>query len=127
MRYLDFRAATLSLLLPFFLLACGAREGAKPGISKRGAIAYKVRGTVRSLALPLQNPPMLAIEHEAIPGYVDVFGEISTMPSMTMEFPYARSLSLTGIEVGDAIEFTFVVDDSRVPPFEITALRELAP
>ena len=126
MRYQDFRV--LPRLLPLVLLfACGGKAPDSPPAqaSKRPVKSYTVRGTVHALPQPLQRPPMLSISHDEIPGYVDSLGEVTTMLPMTMEFPYARDVSLDGIAPGDQVEFTFVVDDRRMPPIEITRLQEL--
>jgi len=85
---------------------------------------YTVRGAVENLA-EARGAPVALIHHEAIPDFVDGYGEKRTMHSMAMAFGIASGVSLAGIAVGDKVEVTFVVDRDRYPSFQITAVREL--
>ena len=85
---------------------------------------YTVRGAVENLT-EARGEPVALIHHEAIPDFVDGYGEKRTMHSMAMAFGIDRGVSRDGIAVGDKVEVTFVVDRERYPSFHITALREL--
>jgi Cu/Ag efflux protein CusF len=100
------------------LLAASACRGDAPGER------YTVRGAVENLT-EAQGQPVALIHHEAIPDFVDGYGEKRTMMSMAMAFGIERGVSLDGIAVGDKVEVTFAVDRERYPSFHITALREL--
>jgi Cu/Ag efflux protein CusF len=100
------------------VLAVSACQGDAPGAR------YTVRGAVENLT-QARGAPVALIHHEAIPDFVDGYGEKRTMRSMAMAFGIERGVSLDGIAVGDKVEVTFVVDRERYPSFHITALREL--
>lgn len=87
---------------------------------------YTVRGAIENLA-ESRGKPVALIHHEAIPDFVDGYGEQRTMHSMAMAFGLEPGVSLEGAAVGDKVEVTFVVDRERYPSFHISALRKLAP
>lgn len=86
---------------------------------------YTVRGRV--VMLPEAGKPMsdLQIHHEAIDTLVNPNGTVG-MPAMIMPFPVAKGVSLDGLAVGDAVEFTFA---HWTKPghrgYEVTAIRKL--
>jgi Copper binding periplasmic protein CusF len=100
------------------VLAASACRGDAP------AARYTVRGAVENLT-EARGEPVALIRHEAIPDFVDGYGEKRTMHSMAMAFGIDRAVSLAGIAVGDQVEVTFLVDRERYPSFHVTALREL--
>ena len=109
--------AALAAALLCILVASACRGDASEG-------RYTVRGAVENLT-EARGAPVALIHHEAIPDFVDGYGEKRTMHSMAMAFGVASGVSLDGIAVGDKVEVTFVVDRERYPTFQITAVREL--
>jgi Cu/Ag efflux protein CusF len=91
----------------------------------QSARSYTVRGVVRQLPDPADPSAQLLIRHEAVPDFVDVDGQQTGMPAMTMPFTPPADLSLEGIEIGDSVELTFTVDWNASPAMELTALRKL--
>jgi len=87
---------------------------------------YTVRGAIENLA-ESRGEPVALIHHEAIPDFVDGYGEKRTMDSMAMAFGLEPGVSTAGTAVGDKVEVDFVVDRERYPTFHISALRKLAP
>ena len=87
---------------------------------------YTVRGAIENLA-ESKGKPVVLIHHEAIPDFVDGYGEKRTMHSMAMAFGLEPGVSTEGVAVGDKVEVTFVVDRERYPTFHISSLRKLAP
>ena len=94
-----------------------------------------VRGEITSLPDGSPNGGDMKIHHTHIPDFRRDDGEIpvtpdgiSGMKSMTMGFPAAEGVSLDGFEVGDKIEFTFVVNWSGGrAAWEITEISKLDP
>jgi hypothetical protein len=85
---------------------------------------YTVRGAIENLT-EAKGEPVALIHHEAIPDFVDGYGQKRTMHSMAMAFGIESGVSLAGIAVGDKVEVTFVVDRERYPSFQVTTWREL--
>jgi len=122
-------ATTLLLLVaalaPLLLAACGGgdrtNDNADPGQS------YTVRGEV--VALPGGGGPTdhLRIRHESIPSFVGFDGNVVGMASMTMPFPTADDVDLSGLAPGDKIEFTLVVRWEGSPGYQITEIHKLPP
>jgi hypothetical protein len=83
-----------------------------------------VRGEVTRL--PSAAEPALFVRHEAIPGFVDMDGEVVAMESMTMPFPLAAGVALAGIAPGDRVRFTLEVEWEGDPPYRITRVEKLA-
>lgn len=103
----------------------GALLGA--GCGKDEALPrYTVRGAIENLA-ESKGKPVALIHHEAIPDFVDGYGEKRTMHSMAMAFGLEPGVAMEGVAVGDKVEVTFVVDRERYPTFHISAVRKLAP
>lgn len=111
------RGAALAVVLASLLAMAACKEEAS-------LARYTVRGAVANLT-EAQGKPVALIHHEAIPDFVDGYGEKRTMHSMAMAFGVAEGVSLDGVAVGDKLELTFVVDRERYPTFQITSLREL--
>jgi Cu/Ag efflux protein CusF len=112
-----------ALLIVTAIWAC-ALLGA--GCGKGEAPRYTVRGAIENLA-ESKGKPVALIHHEAIPDFVDGYGEKRTMHSMSMAFGLEPGVSLEGVQVGDKVEVTFVVDRERYPTFHISSLRKLPP
>jgi len=109
-------------LLPLLLVAgCAGRgdEGEGEPVVQR----YEVRGEVTRL--PSTGADALYVRHEAIPGFVDMDGEVVGMESMAMPFPLAEEVALDGVEVGDKVRFTLEVEWEGDPPYRITRIEEL--
>lgn len=107
------------------LLSC-RREGAPAATTRPEPDAvYTVRG--RIVMLPERDKPLsdLQIHHEPIETLVNPNGTVG-MPAMIMPFPVAKGVSLEGLAVGDAVEFTFAhwtQPGSR--GYEVTAITRL--
>jgi Cu/Ag efflux protein CusF len=85
---------------------------------------YDVRGEIVRLPAAGAPAPELSIRHEAIPDFKDKSGAPVGMSSMVMPFPVAKDVSLAGLEPGDKIRFTFLMDWER-NAFVIESLEEL--
>lgn len=99
-------------LLSAFALAASASRFALGSLPSRGsARSYTTRGTIKAIA-----PDRLSakIAHEEIPGF---------MKAMTMPFVTTPAL-LTGITVGDRVNFTFEMKESG--DLVVTALSKLS-
>ena len=110
----------LALLASSVLLGCGRKE-AKPEAPTLHT--YELRGVVSRLPDPADT--QIWIHHEAMPDFVDIFGEISGMEAMTMPFTPAPNLSLEGIEMGSKVSFRLEVDWQSAVPARITAIAVL--
>ncbi|MEM6459154.1 MAG: copper-binding protein [Planctomycetota bacterium] len=90
------------------LAACGETETQAPGVEPI-VNTYVTRGVVAQLPDAADATTALMIRHEAIPEFVGRSGEVEPMDTMTMQFPPADGLDLTGLSVGDKVAATFVV------------------
>jgi hypothetical protein len=113
----------------FPLLAVLAVAVASPGCGKKKSTskerrAYTVRGEVAKLPTP--NGGDIYIHHEAIPDFVNAFGEKSGMKSMSMGFA-VEAVPVEGVAVGDKVEVGFVTDWELEPALRLTALTKLPP
>ncbi|MFA7237973.1 MAG: copper-binding protein [Phycisphaeraceae bacterium] len=98
-------------------------EAASKGASAR---SYTVRGEIVQLPGAGSVDSQMLIRHEAIPDFVDDQGKVVGMMSMTMPFPVATGVSLEGLKVGDAIQFTFELDWKAKVPYQIVKIEKLA-
>lgn len=115
----------LRCLLLLSLVAPACSRGVQPGDPETPAVqSYEVRGEVTRL--PSAAEPALYVRHEAVPGFVDMDGEVVGMDSMTMPFPLAEGVALEGIAPGDRVRFTLEVEWEGDPPYRITRIEELA-
>lgn len=112
------------LALPFLVAPLAACSGSEE--EERGEVVvqrYEVQGEVTRLPSP--GAEALYVRHEAIPGFVDMDGDVVGMESMAMPFPLAEGVALDGVEVGDKVEFTLEVEWEGDPPYRITRVEEL--
>ncbi|HUH02016.1 MAG TPA: hypothetical protein VML75_08460 [Kofleriaceae bacterium] len=86
--------------------------------------AYTVRGEVAKLPPPRGTE--IYIHHEAMPEFVNAFGEASGMHSMSMGFAL-QDVSIEGLAVGDKVEIGFVTDWDHKPALRLTKLTRLPP
>lgn len=86
--------------------------------------SYHVRGRIEDLPDPARPASGLAIHHEEIKNFARKDGTLG-MSSMTMDFPYAKSVSLAGLAIGDKIEFTLEVNWAGFPMFQVTTIAKL--
>lgn len=110
--------------------AGGAGEAAAGGTGAAAsptARTYTVRAQVTRLPEPGQAPVSLWLRHEAIHDFVGRDGKVTGMDAMAMPFDLAEGVALDGIEAGDIVEFTLVVDWEAEDPVHVTAVRELPP
>lgn len=111
---------------PALALAAVLAAGVVVGCGQDALPRYTVRGAIENLA-ESKGKPVLLIHHEAIPDFVDGYGEKRTMHAMAMAFGLEPGVSIEGVAVGDKVEVTFVVDRDRYPTFHVASLRELPP
>ena len=83
-----------------------------------------VRGVVRQLPAPGGVP--FLVEHEAIPGFVDINGDPAPMDSMTMPFELADGSLLGDIAEGEKVVFDLEVDWNASPAIAVTRIERLA-
>ncbi len=77
------------------------------------------------LGLPEGPNGELLLRHEAIDGFADRDGKKVGMDPMSMPFPVAEGLSLSGLAVGDVVRATLEVDWQQRSPAKITAIEKL--
>jgi hypothetical protein len=113
----------LLIVLVASLVACSdpAAETPRPDptdpATYEGGQAYTVRGVIAQLPSDGPPPAELKIHHEHIPDFIGENGEIFVnnegipgMKAMVMAFPnLAPGIPLESLEVGDKIEFEFLV------------------
>lgn len=113
------RYAVLTALVT--LGACApSGEGPAEAISR-----YDVRGRVARAIDHTTSEPSIWIEHEAIPDFVGITGEVEGMDSMVMPFVVADDLDLSGLELGSKVRFELTVDWSAKVPGRITRIETL--
>ncbi len=128
------RVLTLLLVCLAMLATASCRESTRvapptPAFEQ----TYTVRGIIRSLKHPSRPNSELQIHHEEIPEFVNGAGQTAGMHAMTMPFPsLASEVSMSGVDVGDKVRFTFGVSwtqvqgtTRRIPAWSITAIEEL--
>jgi hypothetical protein len=133
------RTLALSLLLLLvgvgFGVGCAPEDASddaptQPGIdlSDPATRTYDVRGYVYLLPDPSRPSSEFRIDHEAIPDFVNIDGEVTGMKAMDMPFPRAPGVSIDGLEVGDPVAFTFAVnwESDGSYPWELIAIRKLS-
>jgi Copper binding periplasmic protein CusF len=122
--------------LPPALAFCLRRSAAAPlaalsllavccGGGETTARTYTVRGIVRQLPAPDDPSRQLLVLHAPIPDYVNSEGYETGMASMTMPFPVAPEVDLSGIAAGDAVELALRVDWEASPRMQLIAVRRL--
>ena len=114
------RTCLVLLALAGFLASC-SRQSALPPPDQ----VYTVRGIV--VGLPAADKPAseLTIRHEPIPAFMNREGRIVGMDSMEMPFTPARGVSLSGLAIGDTVEFTFEVRWKQSPFSQLTRIQKL--
>ena len=119
------RLAGIALVLTA-LAACGPGGGQNADREEAAsARTYQVRGVLRSLPDPATGGGQLQIRHEAIPDLVGTGGEVEGMAAMTMAFPVADEVDLTGFGAGDPVRFDLRVDWDAARPVAVTAIEKL--
>jgi Cu/Ag efflux protein CusF len=112
-----------SILLVFaaaILAACSSSP--EPG----GPVqSYDVHGVVAQL--PAGPGKEFMIQHDPIPDFVNAEGDTVGMNAMTMGFPPAEDLDLSGFTVGDSIRFTFEVRWGQPGPLRLTRIEHAGP
>jgi hypothetical protein len=117
-------------------LLCGAfaTAFAPIGCSKPPPVAarpkpdqsYVVRGRIAALPDPSAKAAYLEIHHEIIPDFRDSEGKPIGMAEMSMPFPaIAAGVSLSGLKVGDPIEFVMEIRWAEIPPHTLASIRKL--
>lgn len=108
--------AILSLTACFF-------SGKEPAES---IYRYEVRGRVARSIESGTTESTIWLQHEAIPDFVGITGEVEGMESMVMPFAVADDLDLSSLEVGARVRFELTVDWSAAVPGRITRIERLA-
>ncbi len=103
-------------------LAGGCKK--QPAAEAGPAVTYEVRGLITRLPDPRNAATNLSIHHEAIPSFT-VKGKMVGMSEMTMPFPTAQGLSLSGLAVGDPVLFVMEVREKPVLSYQITKISKL--
>ncbi len=119
-RLLNLLFVLLSLLL---FLGCSKSEKAPPEVTR----TYTVRGIVKQIPIEGNRNSELLIKHEAIPTFVSPEGTVVGMSSMTMPFRVKSPSLLTGITVGDEVEFQLEVRWGDDPLDHISSITKLPP
>ena len=103
---------------------CNSKAPTSHSASER---TYSIRGIVEQLPGSEQGGVPFLLRHEAIPDFVNVYGEKAPMAAMTMPFAVADGVSLDGLTVGDAVAFELSVDWEKSPGMAVTAIAKLPP
>ena len=117
----------LALCLTLALAGCSTEPEApeRPERPERPAKTYETRGIVRQLPAAGTPGAELFIHHEAIPSFESIDGEVTGMDSMAMGFPVPEPGLIEGLNVGDKVAFSLLVDWNGSPPLLITDLQKL--
>lgn len=86
---------------------------------------YTVRGRVRTVPVAGNPLTQLAIEHEAIPRFTNKDGRAVGMGHMTMHFPPARGVDVSGLRAGEPVEVTFSVWWGEAPSYLLMSFTRL--
>ena len=89
--------------------------------------SYTVRGLVMKVPESDDGTGALSIQHEAIPDFKGIDGEVWGMDSMTMNFGVSEGVSIDEISAGDKIEFVLVVNWESEPTQAIIQIVKLPP
>ena len=122
------RSLAAVAMLSSLLTGCGeepASTTAEPAADVVTARTYSVRGIVEQLPDAEQAGVPFLIRHEAIPDFVNVYGQQTGMDAMTMPFEVSDDVSLDTLVVGDPIAFDLAVDWEGSPAMAITAIEKL--
>jgi len=95
------------------------------GYAEPESITYTVTGTVKGLPGTGRAPNELLIAHEPIPEYRDVSGKVVGMNGMVMPFYLENGVSLSGIQVGDRIQFGLMASWDPVFKERVVSLKKL--
>jgi Cu/Ag efflux protein CusF len=91
---------------------------------------YATRGEIRMLPSPGKATAQLIIHHEPIDDFENPDGTRG-MSSMEMPFVAAADVSLSGLNVGDAVEFDLSVwhvpGNKSIESYRVTRMKKLAP
>jgi Cu/Ag efflux protein CusF len=79
----------------------------------------------RIVTLPEEGSREILIKHEPIPDFVDQNGVTVGMHAMTMMFPLAPGLDISGFKPGDRIEFEYEVRWKSKPHEELVSLKKI--
>ncbi len=85
---------------------------------------HVVRGRIVQLPDPAKPVQSLQIHHEPIEAYVRADGSLG-MNAMIMPFNPAKDLDLSGLAVGDVVEFRWEVRRREKGPSIVTSMKEL--
>ncbi len=127
------RGLLVALSLPGLLVlaalgGCPGTSGDSAGDAAASELrVYPVRGLLRSLPEPESERPEILVRHEAIDDFVGINGEVVGMDSMSMPFPLAPGLDLSGVAPGDKVLLRLEVDWAADEPARVTAIEKLDP
>ncbi len=88
---------------------------------------YVVRGEVMSLPLAGRPGTELNVKHEAIDDFKNREGKEVGMSAMVMEFPPAKGVDVSELNVGDKVKVSFSVWWTQTPPWVATKIERLPP
>ena len=119
------RLPYLPLLCSLFLLSTLSACAPQSKQDEAPAQRYEARGIVRQLA----DPPAqeLYIQHEEIPSFINIDGEVVGMGSMAMPFPVSETPLPADLKAGDKVSFEFEVSWYGSPPMRLLSLQRLEP
>jgi Cu/Ag efflux protein CusF len=115
-RFFESKALACAALL--LAAGCGGARG-------EGGRDYTLRAQVAQAPDPANPAAGLYLYHEAIDDWVSRDGKVEGMDPMTMPFPVAPGIPLTGLAAGDKVEVTLHADWSADTAIQITRIREL--
>jgi len=111
------RVALLLALVIAGLAGCGKKKQQPAGT---GA-SYTVRAEVEAV-----SGREITLHHEAVPGFVNAFGERAEMMSMSMPFGVTDGVAIE-VARGDKVEVRFHTDWDADPALRIDAITKLPP
>lgn len=109
-------------MLSLAAAACGHGRSDDTAPS-RAADHYTARGKI--MGLPTAAHREISIHHERLATFKTEDGKIKPMMSMEMPFGVPTTISLAGLNVGDAVTFGFDVQWTGSPPLLLTNIEKL--
>lgn len=107
------------VLVAVLLVACS-----RGGSQHEPGETYRIRAEIAAMPDGAASKA-IELHHEAIPGFKNQQGKVSTMASMQMTFEVPSSVPLAGFALHDKVTATFEVLWDEKNPLRVTKLEKL--